>query len=104
MGYTPDFLVAIWVGNNNNKPMSYVASGITGASPIWNKIMSYLLTDIPDKKFPKPEDIVEVKICVSTGTLPCEGCPLVRSEIFIKGNEPKTHCFFPSLSTPSPGQ
>jgi len=104
IGYTPDFLVAIWVGNNDNKPMSYVASGVTGASPIWNKIMSYLLRNLPDKKFPKPEGIVEVKICAPTGTLPCEGCPLIRSEIFIKGTEPKTHCFFSSLPTPSPSQ
>jgi len=37
--------VATWVGNNDNTPMSYVASGITGASPIWNKIISYALKD-----------------------------------------------------------
>jgi len=102
VGYTPDFLVAVWVGNNNNKPMSYVASGVTGASPIWNKIITYLLKNLPDKKFPKPKGILEVKICVPTGTLPCEGCPLVRSEVFIKGTEPKTHCFFPSPPTPPP--
>jgi membrane carboxypeptidase/penicillin-binding protein len=104
VGYTPDFLVTVWVGNNDNRPMSYVASGVTGASPIWNKIMSHLLADVPDKKFPRPERIVEVKICVPTGTLPCEGCPLVRGEIFIKGTEPKNHCFFSSPPTPSPSQ
>jgi len=101
VGYTPDFLVAVWVGNNDNRPMSYVASGITGASPIWNKIMSHLLTDVPDKKFPRPQGIVEVKICVPTGSLPCEGCPLVRQEIFIKGTEPKNHCLSSFLSTPT---
>jgi len=104
VGYTPDFLVAVWVGNNDNKPMSYVASGVTGASPIWNKITSYLLKNLPDKNFPRPPGIVEVKICVPTGSLPCEGCPLVREEIFIKGTEPKTHCFFSSPPTPSPSQ
>jgi 1A family penicillin-binding protein len=104
VGYTPDFLVAVWVGNNDNKPMSYVASGVTGASPIWNKIMSHLLAKIPDKKFPKPEGIVEVKICVPTGTLPCEGCPLVRPEIFIAGSEPKTHCLLSPSPTPLPNQ
>jgi len=103
VGYTPDFLVAVWVGNNDNKPMSYVASGVTGASPIWNKIMSHLLADIPDKKFPRPEGIVEVKICVPTGTLPCEGCPLVRPEIFLTGSEPKIRCsLFPSTTPTGP--
>lgn len=43
IGYTPNFLVAVWVGNNNNSPMSGVASGITGASPIWRKTFNYLL-------------------------------------------------------------
>ena len=43
IGYTPNYVVAAWVGNNNNSPMSKVASGITGASPIWHKLMLYLL-------------------------------------------------------------
>ncbi|MEK7522162.1 MAG: penicillin-binding transpeptidase domain-containing protein, partial [Patescibacteria group bacterium] len=44
IGYTPEFLVAVWVGNNDNSPMNpYLTSGITGAAPIWNRVMSYLL-------------------------------------------------------------
>ncbi|MHA1544413.1 MAG: transglycosylase domain-containing protein, partial [Alphaproteobacteria bacterium] len=74
IGYTPDYLVAVWVGNNDNTPMSYVASGITGASPIWQQIMTNLLRDVPDKEFPRPENLRRVEICPSTGTLPCEGC------------------------------
>ncbi|MBD3279507.1 MAG: PBP1A family penicillin-binding protein, partial [Candidatus Pacebacteria bacterium] len=42
IGYTPEFLVATWVGNNDGTPMSYVASGVTGATPIWNDLMSYV--------------------------------------------------------------
>lgn len=99
IGYTPDYLVAVWVGNNDNSPMSYVASGITGASPIWNKIMSTLLANIPDKEFPKPEYLEEVEICSATGTLPCEGCQIKR-EIFIPGTEPKYHCDLQNPETP----
>ncbi|MBU3956962.1 PBP1A family penicillin-binding protein [Patescibacteria group bacterium] len=91
IGYTPDYLVAVWVGNNDNTPMSYVASGITGASPIWNQIMSYLIKDIPDKEFSKPGDLLQVEICPLTGTLPCEGCG-GKQELFLPGTEPKTHC------------
>lgn len=43
IGYGENFLVATWVGNNNSKPMSKIASGITGASPIWSKIFVGLL-------------------------------------------------------------
>ena len=99
IGYTPDFLVAVWVGNNDNTPMSYVASGVTGASPIWNKIMTHLVVDIPDKEFPKPEDLIQVEICSLTGTLPCEGCP-TRTELFLSGTEPKIHCELSPTPTP----
>jgi len=92
VGYTPSFVIATWVGNNNNQPMSYVASGITGASPIWNKIMKELLKDRPKETFPRPEKIISASVCLLTGTLPCDGCPSIKSEIFIEGTQPKTHC------------
>ncbi|MCD6225654.1 PBP1A family penicillin-binding protein [bacterium] len=88
IGYNPDILVAVWVGNNDNSPMSAVASGTTGASPIWNKIISFALKDKPQKWPPKPQGIVGKTICNETGFLPPpEGCSL-RFEYFIKGTEP----------------
>jgi penicillin-binding protein 1C len=91
IGYSPDYVTVVWVGNNDNTPMSYVASGITGASPIWNKIMTLLLKEIPDKEFPAPEELKRVEICPTTATLPCEGCG-GKWEYFLPGTEPKTHC------------
>ncbi len=44
IGYNQTYLVASWVGNNDSKPMSNIASGVTGASPIWSKIFQSLLT------------------------------------------------------------
>jgi len=91
-GYTTDYLVAAWVGNNDNSPMSYIASGITGASPIWNKIMTKLVSARPTAhEFPKSSEMVTVKICSLTGQLACEGCPS-REEIFLPGTEPKEAC------------
>lgn len=92
IGYTPDRLVATWVGNNNGAPMSYVASGITGASPIWNKIIrTQLDTDSPSA-FKEPSDLKKVAVCTKTGTLPCAGCPSVKEEYFIPGTEPQKAC------------
>lgn len=91
IGYTPNLLMAAWVGNNDNSPMSYIASGLTGASSIWNKVMTKLLAAQENQPFPRPEGIIEVEICPLTGTLPCEGC-LTKKELFIAGTEPKTHC------------
>ncbi len=92
IGYTPSYVVTVWVGNNNNSPMHpTLSSGITGAAPIWNKIMTYLLAGKEDESFPKPENVVETKICAVNGLLPCDGCP-TRVEYFMKGTEPKFAC------------
>lgn len=92
IGFTPDFLVATWVGNNDNTPMSKIASGITGASPIWAKITHHLLDNSQGRtEIRQPENLVKVPICILTGTLTCNGCP-TRTDYFIKGTEPRTAC------------
>lgn len=40
VGWTRNAIVGVWVGNNDNSPMKSVASGLTGASPIWKRIMN----------------------------------------------------------------
>ncbi|OGH20011.1 MAG: hypothetical protein A3D74_01310 [Candidatus Levybacteria bacterium RIFCSPHIGHO2_02_FULL_37_13] len=92
IGYTKDYVVAAWVGNNDNSPMSQtLASGITGAAPIWNKIMTSLLTGKPDEKPSKPSNVIE-KMCLG------------RTEYFITGTENSVNCNpVPSLS-PSPSR
>jgi membrane carboxypeptidase/penicillin-binding protein len=90
IGFTPNFLVATWVGNNNNKPMHpYLTSGVTGAAPIWNKIMRYVLKGQPSLWPKKPEGIVGASVCSTSGKLPQEtNCP-TRYEYFIQGTVPK---------------
>lgn len=103
-GYTTDRVVGVWVGNNDNTPMSYVASGITGASPIWNKIIRTQLDDEKPFTFPLPEGLIKVKICERTGTLACAACPDNKEELFTAGTEPTQTCdgmMMPSL-TPAP--
>jgi len=89
IGYTPSYLTVVWVGNNDNSPMSYVASGVTGASPIWNKIITYALKDQKQEWPLKPEGIVGASVCQLSGKLanpdqPCE----TRFEYFIEGTVP----------------
>ena len=98
-GYTPEYLVATWVGNNDNTPMNPgLASGITGAAPLWNTIMTQILKDHQNKEFPAPEGLIPVQICASNGLLPCEGCSKVKTEYFVPGTEPTKHC---QVATPS---
>jgi 1A family penicillin-binding protein len=59
-GYTPQYVVGTWVGNNDYSPMDQrLASGITGASPIWHDIMYNLVKDQPNVAFTKPEGVIE---------------------------------------------
>lgn len=91
IGYSPNRLVAVWVGNNDNTPMSYVASGVTGASPIWRRIMSSLVSISPSPGFTPPSNLIKADVCTITGQLSCEGCPS-KTEYFLAGTEPKTAC------------
>lgn len=89
-GYTPSKLVAVWVGNNDNSPMSQtLASGITGAAPIWHSIMTNLLKGKPDEKMKQPDDVI-IKPCIG------------RQEYFVKGTENSVNCNFIPTITVSP--
>jgi 1A family penicillin-binding protein len=96
IGFTPQVLVATWVGNNDNTPMNpYLVSGITGAAPIWHKLMVRALSGKPDIWPKQPDGIVGAQICSITGLLPPnpdpnagdKGCA-TRFEYFIKGTVP----------------
>ncbi len=94
IGYTPNYLVAVWVGNDDNSPMQGLVSGITGAAPIWHSIMKNLLENKPSESLTRPRNVIQKNICATSGLLPPpEGtpnrCP-TRFEYFIKGTEPKT--------------
>ncbi len=69
VGYTPDLVVGVWVGNADNEPMRHV-SGVTGAAPIWHDVMEELLKARPAQDFPKPEGLVEQTVCATNGLLP----------------------------------
>jgi 1A family penicillin-binding protein len=63
IGWTPSYLVATWVGNNDSSPMSWVASGVTGATPIWNRITGEILKNKNDEKWEVPSGIYKENIC-----------------------------------------
>lgn len=87
-GYTPSMVIGVWVGNNDYTPMNQaIASGVTGASPIWHKLMQVALKGKPNEEFKKPDNVIAMQIDPLGGGLPREGQP-TRSEFFIKGTEP----------------
>lgn len=91
IGYTPSYVVTVWVGNNDNSPMHpLLTSGVTGAAPIWHDVMVDILKNKPNEVIPKPDTII---------TIPCY---LGRPEYFIAGTEPKNgRCGTLPTGTPS---
>ncbi|MFC1647060.1 transglycosylase domain-containing protein [Patescibacteria group bacterium] len=93
IGYTPSYVVVVWVGNNDNSPMNHhLTSGITGATPIWHDIMIELLKDKDDEITPMPKGIVQIN------------CHYGRKEFFVKGAEPISGICkrIPKKTTPTP--
>jgi len=64
IGWTPTYLVAVWVGNNDNSPMSWVASGISGATPIWNRTMRFLIDEKKMKTGKRQKVYIKLKLVV----------------------------------------
>ncbi|OGD10416.1 hypothetical protein A2395_04870 [Candidatus Amesbacteria bacterium RIFOXYB1_FULL_47_9] len=91
IGYNPDILVSVWVGNNDNSPMSRVASGVTGASPIWNKIMTHTLDGNPQSWPTQPAEVVGISVCSTSGLRvpenPDAACS-PRFEYVLSGTQP----------------
>ncbi|KKU56654.1 hypothetical protein A3C34_02365 [Candidatus Amesbacteria bacterium RIFCSPHIGHO2_02_FULL_48_21] len=87
IGYTPDRVVVVWVGNNDNSPMSYIASGVTGAAPIWRSITDHLLSNHPSVGFTPPPDLTKIAVCGN------------KPEYFLNGTQPNATCA-PSPSSP----
>jgi penicillin-binding protein 1C len=99
VGYTPQIVTGIWVGNNDNTPMEGVSSS-RGAGPIWHNVMeriyneghaSRLLGAVVDT-FPKPPGLTTVEVCAVSGLLPNEHCPNRVNALFIEGTEPTDYC------------
>lgn len=68
--------------------MGNVASGVTGAAPIWRRIIIESLKGKSAEDFVKPDNVIAVTIDALGGGLPVDGQP-TRSEYFIEGTEPQ---------------
>lgn len=99
IGYTPDIVTGIWVGNNDGSPMSGLY-GSVAAAPIWHGFMSKALAGTEVKQFTRPSTIVEIKLCKDTRTF-CSICADedTYSEYYSKNHLPPENC---SAITPTP--
>ncbi|MFH2039493.1 MAG: transglycosylase domain-containing protein, partial [Chloroflexota bacterium] len=90
LGYTPDVVVGVWVGNADYTPMVNT-TGLSGAAPIWAQFMQVAvqqLTGGNPTPFLRPSGIVDMVICAVSGTEPSSYCPNQRSEVFASDQPP----------------
>ena len=89
VGYTPDLVTGVWVGNADGKPMQNI-SGVTGAGPIWHDFMEAALRGKPTTWFARPTGLRSAQVCALSGLLPTPDCLQTQAEWFIEGTEPTT--------------
>lgn len=87
VGYVPQLVAGVWVGNADGRPMVRV-SGVEGAGPIWHDFMEAALRGQPVLPFTQPPGLESVRVCVPSGLLPTPYCPRTQMELFIVGTAP----------------
>lgn len=87
IGYTPQYVVGVWVGNTDYQPMKG-APGVRTAAPIWNAVMEWLHEGLPVENFTRPAGIETAIVDSVSGKLPTQYSPQRMQEIFIKGTAP----------------
>ncbi len=88
IGYTPDYVVCVWIGNDDNSPMGGKETGGSTAVPVFVDVMKALSP--AGKQFPRPAKVVERMIDRETGLLAPDGAPkgTTLGEVFVEGTEP----------------
>ncbi|MDO5690427.1 MAG: transglycosylase domain-containing protein [Tissierellia bacterium] len=95
VGFSPYYTVGVWIGADD--PQLKLNEVSLYATNLWNQVNTAILEGYSPKTFDKYGDIVEVEICTESGLLPTDACRAdhrgaVRTELFIKGTEPKKEC------------
>ncbi len=93
LGYTPDIVTGVWIGNADYTPM-VSSSGLSGAAPIWSQFMEFAvpyLTNGSPTPFSRPAGIVDKVVCRLGGTEPSNLCQSEYTEIFASNQLPLPH-------------
>jgi 1A family penicillin-binding protein len=91
VGYTPQLVVAIWTGNDSNRPMTRSAAGGVVVAPTWGRFVSEVLKPVPVATFLPPIPIARP---VATGSArpkppgPATASPHVPATPSISQDEP----------------
>jgi penicillin-binding protein 1B len=89
VGYTPQLLAGVWVGDDRNRPLKL--TGAKDALPVWAAFMK-AAAEGPAAPFAQPQGLVTVTIDPASGLRARAGCPQRQDEVFLAGTEPTAQC------------
>ena len=98
VGYTPKLVCAVWVGYDDNRPLSLSESHM--AAPIWAKFMGTAQQRMPSAWFTPPPGLVKRTIDPVTAKLATDTCSTTETDYFVSGTEPTENCPLHPASTP----
>ena len=88
MGYSPQMVCGVWVGQDDNQPLGRRETGARAAGPIWKDFMGRALKDLPAEDFPVPEKVVFARVDKETGRPVAPGQAGGYFEAFKEGTQP----------------
>ncbi|WP_408954803.1 transglycosylase domain-containing protein [Natroniella sp. ANB-PHB2] len=113
VGYTPDLVTSVWIGEDSPKRMEYKQKDAEGniitdnngnpqteiiasgqAAKLWGDYMRNIVQERPVAEFEQPNNIITKEINSKSGQLPGPYCPdhTITDELFIEGTEPTETC------------
>lgn len=92
VGFTPNLVVGVWVGNDDNTPLGL--TGGSAAAPIWGEFMRCSSSYLPNSSFVAPASVSFVEIDAASGGRATDECPSSEriTEVFVRGTEPREVC------------
>ncbi len=97
LGYLGDFVLGVWAGNFQGRPMDQV-SGLSGAGTLWRRVADLLAQRQWPADFHRPPDLTEALICPFSSLAAGPDCPGRRREYFLPGRGPRSVCEHGRLS------
>ncbi|MDX1600417.1 MAG: penicillin-binding protein [Anaerolineales bacterium] len=105
VGFTPNIAVGIWLGNPDGNP-THNLTAVNGPGSVWHALARQATLGEPPEGWTRPPSVSRVEVCVPSGLLPSEHCPIVAEELFLQGTEPTTvdHLYQPFRVNRSTGR
>jgi penicillin-binding protein 1A len=87
IGMTPDIVIGVWIGYDDNRPMPG-EQGAKVAAPVFLDIAKQM--SLPGKQFERPAHVVEAVIDRETGKLAPDDAPKATTltDVFVDGTQP----------------